>query len=130
MTLGELLDAARSHTRPAFADTPWTVHDQTPDATGLPAVWLELTRGNRNRGNGGAMSTAVVRIIAAVENLENGPTVDELVDAADRLIARWRTSPPPVGPSTWSWALGVVEVGGVDHTGLMFDLTIDYPTPC
>lgn len=130
MTPSEAYDAAAGHTAAAFAITDPAVaawHWYGPDdhnAVAAPGVWIELQRGERGSVRG--LDRTSVRIQVAVEQLETGPTTRQWLDAADRLIAAWRTGPASITVVSASYQLTEIDLGGVPHNGLAFDVVLEH----
>lgn len=125
MTVADVYAAAAAVVADVFADSRFVVRTTPPDAAAAPAVWVELV--------GGAADVAVrdvveLRVIAVAANTPHVSTLAQIADAADRFAVMWRT-PGAIDPAR-RWAVELVELGGVDHTAAVADLTIPNPDPC
>jgi len=133
VTITELFAVVAAALELAFATpgadgTKWARWPGPPDATGLPAVWPEFsdTFTAGARATGGAVA---VRVVAAIAPQISAAEYSRLFDAHDRLDAITTISPELVQTSR-SAILGPVEIGGIEHTALLYTFTLDRPLPC
>lgn len=121
-TVAAALDAARDVTVAAFAGSGYALRDTPPDATKVPAVWVQLAAGRQQNRS----TVVTVETVAVMANQVNVATEDRLADAADRLIAAWAAGPRDGWSlSGWSFAIGATDIGGADYPTLTFTATVD-----
>lgn len=126
--------AAAAHSAAAFAApnealAGWVWHDTDEQNTiAAPAAWLELVAGSRTTTK--RLNRTSFRVVVVVEQLETGPTSAQWLDAVDRLTVQWTSPPTGLALINWRYQLTDIEVGGVPHNGLTFDIELEHPAPC
>ncbi len=128
VTIAELLAAFAAAITSAFDGSDWAVWPQPPDQTAVPAVWPELSNGNGGASNR-ADATTSVRVVAAIAAQVSAAEYSRIGDAIDRCLSILSSA---VGAAFRgrSWVVGTVQIGGVDHTAVLFTYTVDHPLPC
>ena len=107
----------------------WSVWPAPPDATGLPAVWLELSAGGGADYDNPTLAPLVLRIVAVPLPQAQPQMHAVMADLIDTLDAGYR---PPLastvvtGPRTWT--IDTAEVGGTDYDALLYDLALAVAT--
>ena len=128
-TLGDVVTLAAARLPVIFGPlSGWSVWDQgPPDATGLPAVWLELATGGGIDYDNPTLTPATLRIVAAVTPqaapLEHA-TFATVIDALDAGYRQPLAS--DVATRSRTWTIDTVEVGGVDRDAVLYDLALAY----
>lgn len=98
------------------------VVDGPPDSTsGLPAAWAELVAGRRAPTIGTVVAT--VRYLIVPQPAPNDALSASVCAAVDALEATRLFG-------LWVWSLQSVQIGGVDHDAVVFDVPAEYPSTC
>jgi len=129
MTSAELGAALAAAVRTAFAGSGFAIHDDTPNNTALPAVWPEYSSGyiGADRVSSGVM---VLRVVAAVAPHVAPAQTAVIYDAIDRCHTITAAALGNSAIGSREHFLGPVQIGGVDHTALLYSLTIGVALPC
>jgi hypothetical protein len=133
MTVAQILTKVDAHLAAALDgyDPDLSIHPGgQPDTVAAPAAWIELPTGRRASSTSSAL-TVTVRTIVAFRNRPAGPTTAAVVDVVDRLSLAWRRPPAGLVPTSWAWSTSpAILLGDVEHTGVTFDVVIEYPNVC
>jgi hypothetical protein len=125
MTVAEVFAAVVAALEVAFGGSRFKVWPTPPDATALPAVWPQFDSSNTAAGRnaGGTVSLLLVAALApqtaAAENAA-------MADAHDRFDTIGTDMEIPGRFAN----LGPITIGGVDHTALLYTLTVARGLPC
>lgn len=130
MTPAEVFEAANVRCGDAFAVVDTAVADwrfyqpaeQSRMAT--PAVFVELVAGSSTTTRG--LNRITVRCNVIVDQLETGATNMQWLDAVGRLVAAWRTGPAQITVTGWSYRVVELDLGGVPHNGVAFDVNLEH----
>jgi hypothetical protein len=128
MTVAEIFAAVAAALRAAFTPSVFAVWDNPPDATAVPAVWPEysssFTPSDRNAGG-----VIVFRLVAAIAPQTATAETAVICDAHDRFdtINAAAVDAAIAGRTA---TLEAVQIGGVDHTALAYQLTVARGLPC
>jgi hypothetical protein len=126
------LAAARLNSLIDLPGGGWSVWPTAPpDATGLPAVWVELASGGGVDFDNPTLTPLVLRIVAAVTPQTAAAEHQQFADAVDALDAGYR-QPLAVNIATVSrtWTIDTVELGGVDRGAVLYDLALAHNLTC
>ena len=106
----------------------WNVWDDgPPDATGLPAVWLELAAGGGIDYDNPTLTPVTLRIVAAVTPQPGPAQHAAFATAIDALDAGYRQPlASDVATRSRTWTIDTVEIGGADRDAVLYDLALAY----
>lgn len=128
MTTAELLGAVGAALAVAFAGDDWAVWPVPPDATAVPAVWPELAASSAT-GSRAAGCAMTVQCVAAIAAQVHAAEYGRIADAHDRLDT---ITAGALGAqiAARTAVVAAVDIGGIEHTALLYSLTIDRPPQC
>ncbi len=128
-TTADVLAAVGARLTAAFDDPAVAVWpDGPPDATGTPAVWPEVLGGG-GPGSDSPLRPVSVRVVYVPAPRAGGHA--DLVAAADALNAAFAARlDPAVAYSDRVWRIDAVDVGGVTHDAVLYDLNLSHHLTC
>jgi hypothetical protein len=108
--------------------SPWP--DAPPDATGLPAVWVELLSGGGVDYDNPTLRPLTLRVVAVPNPAAGQPDRHRaMAEVIDTLEAGFATRlADDITAGTRVWSIDTAEVGGADYDAALYDIALSYAT--
>lgn len=128
MSITELFTAIAAALSTAFTGSPFAIWPTTPKSTSVPAVWPAFASSftTADPVNGGSVAFELVAALAPQESPAQNAALADAHDRFDTITA----SAVGAAIAGRSAVLEVRQIGGVDHTALVYSLTVARGLPC
>jgi hypothetical protein len=123
VTVAEVFAAVVAAMTAAFTPSPFAVWPTAPDQTALPAVWPQFDITDTRAQRQGTVSLVLVAALAPQTSVAENAAICDAHDRFDTIALDMEIS-SRIG------TLGPVSIGGVDHTALLYTLTVARGLPC